>query len=129
MRCKIKKGIFVKKECGEKATLKCSVCGEVVCKDHISQEHSNRIVCVNCAAKDFANDTRYKSGKGGKIGNNHFHNHTDHMMWYMMYRDDFNSQYGETSAFVENDYENFDNTNLDENSADFSGNNDDFFDS
>jgi len=98
--CEIKKGIFVLKECGEFAAVKCSTCQKNVCANH-SRQDGSKLVCCECFAVKNQNDI---------LQNKNIYNTSsarDSMLWYYATRSSFHS-YSSYRPFNYNDYHHFD---------------------
>ena len=62
--CLVKTGFFVLRQCGAKATFKCSACQRPTCPDHMIQEHKVCTECFDYARDDDVTDYRDRLIKG-----------------------------------------------------------------
>jgi len=99
--CQIKKGIFVLKECGEFAAVKCSTCQKDVCAQH-SRQDGSKLVCCECYAIGNQNDILQNTNTYNRSSTR------DSMLWYYATRNSFNS-YSSYRPFNYYDYHNFNN--------------------
>ncbi len=124
-KCQVKTGMFVLKECGNAAHAKCDDCGVFICSKHGKQD-GPKIVCVQCYAKNHAQDfekPKYKEQTYREWENGSFSNYSQ---WYFMTRYSFHSS-SHYRPFDEDDYSNFDHGSEDEFIDDTDGGS--FFDS
>jgi hypothetical protein len=98
--CQIKKGIFVLKECGEFAGVKCAECQKYVCSKHAKQDGA-KLTCCECYANSHQNDILQNKGVFNTSSS------MDSMLWYYATRSSFHS-HSSYRPFNYNDYNNFD---------------------
>ncbi|MFP4436753.1 MAG: hypothetical protein ACLFVO_05855 [Chloroflexaceae bacterium] len=55
LRCQIKRGFFVLRDCGKHAVTTCSICGRSICAEHQAQR-SAKVMCVDCYARRYEID-------------------------------------------------------------------------
>ncbi len=111
--CKVKKGIFVLKECGDFAAVKCAECGIDVCGKHARQMGA-KLVCTECYAK--SHQTSVRSSSGSRMGWNSNYNSADMLTWYFINRQFYYTDHN-YHPFDHRDYNDFNshqNVNLDD---------------
>ncbi len=93
MRCEIKKGIFVLHTCDAKSFVACTNCHRSVCANHIDKTLSSRIICVECAAKEYQ---QHNAGKPPML--NKTYENLDNL-WYYTARSSFHTSYPHYKPF------------------------------
>ncbi len=121
-RCQVKKGIFVLKECGAMASVKCDDCGIYICGKH-GKQNGPKIQCIECYTKSLEEQNKNKRFHSRR---NDYDIDSNYMLWYYGTRSHF-YRHSNYNAFDENDYNSF----TDESDVEFGDDSDtgDFFDS
>ncbi len=106
MNCQVKKGIFVLKECGEIAGIKCDSCGINICSKHGKQD-GPKILCAECYTKLHEKELN-PAGRNKLYEQWEDSSSTNYMLWYFATRYSF---YGSShySPFDSHDYNSFNN--------------------
>jgi hypothetical protein len=105
MNCEIKKGIFVLHTCNAKAFVQCSVCRRSVCPAHIDKSSGSRIVCVECAAKEYQQNANTAKGKKTPATLRNIDVLDD--FWYYSTRNHFYTTYQHYKPFTAKEQEEF----------------------
>jgi hypothetical protein len=95
MKCAVKRGIVVLRDCGERADDTCVECKRSICQEH-TRFLSGETLCVECHARKSEESTQEKAANGKKkaMAQNEYDDTWDDHAWPYYYRHHYYTNYG-----------------------------------